>query len=453
MTTSDPNRHLALVGTATILDELEQLLRAHGHPAQRHAGLDSVPPQANGAILDAAQLDALRAAQAELTAARAEFNTFAGRISHDLQSVMQNIEGFASVLQRQLQGKLSEKEAHYLDRVRKNAAQGNSMLHDLLGLSRLGINPVETQAVNLADAVRRSIRLLEPALKDRQVQWDLDALDALPPVHADATLLHQALGHLLGNAVKFTRNSQPARIGVRARLHDAVYEITVEDNGAGFDMSGVDRLFHPFERLHDAREFEGNGIGLAMVRRIAERHGGRAWAQAEPGQGARFTLALPQPAAGTSPSRSPSPSPPAGVAATAAPPSTPGAAPPGKLSIMLVDDDPLVLMSLSAMLETDGHRVTPAAGGQAALDELAARTRDGNLPQLVITDLGMPLVDGLQVALAAKAARPAPRVMLLSGRRPDGTGASLPEAVDMVLGKPIRLAQLRTALHELMATG
>jgi light-regulated signal transduction histidine kinase (bacteriophytochrome) len=134
-------------------------------------------------------------------------------------------------------------------------------------------------------------RLLSPDLKDRDIDW---RIGDLPPVSGDPVMLRQAWQNLLSNAIKYTRKTPQARIEIGAEIRPNEVVFTVRDNGAGFDMAYVGKLFGVFQRLHRVEEFEGTGIGLANVRRIAERHGGRVWAEGRKGEGAAFFLALPR---------------------------------------------------------------------------------------------------------------------------------------------------------------
>jgi CheY-like chemotaxis protein len=203
----------------------------------------------------------------------------------------------------------------------------------------------------------------------------------------------------------------------------------VADNGAGFDPAYADRLFRAFERLHLATEFEGNGIGLAMVKGVAQRHGGTVRAEALPEGGAVFTITLRR-----QPGHS-APEPAAAVDGKAV----------QKLRILVADDEALVLATVKLMLERDGHEVVAAAGGAAALEILEAQR--GRPFDLVVSDWLMPGVGGAAVVQAAKAVHPSSRAIVLTGRRPDIRGGhDVPAAVDHVLEKPVTPAKLRQAV-------
>ena len=162
---------------------------------------------------------------------------------------------------------------------------------NILAFSQMGRTPLNLAEVEVDDVVDDIRASLKPSLQGRAVEWDVQPL---PRVSADAGMLRTALQNLLENAVKFTRDRQPARIAITSADLKHEHVISVRDNGVGFDMKFKDKLFGMFQRLHRWEEFEGTGIGLASVRRIAARHGGRVWAESEPGAGSAFHLALPK---------------------------------------------------------------------------------------------------------------------------------------------------------------
>jgi light-regulated signal transduction histidine kinase (bacteriophytochrome) len=167
----------------------------------------------------------------------------------------------------------------------------NQLIDDLLSFSRMGRQEMAFQQVDLRTLVRDVIHELEPDAADRSIDW---RIGDLPVVQGDASMLRIVLGNLIANAVKFTRPRRQARIEIGSQPgQNADTVIYVRDNGVGFDMTYADKLFGVFQRLHRADEFEGTGIGLANVHRIIARHGGRAWAQGELGQGAAFFFSLP----------------------------------------------------------------------------------------------------------------------------------------------------------------
>jgi CheY-like chemotaxis protein/nitrogen-specific signal transduction histidine kinase len=381
-----------------------------------------------------AQQARIEGLEAELQRIRAEFATFSSRLSHDMQGILRNIQGFGQVLQEQAGAKLAPQEARLLQRMLAGAQRGDSLMRDLALLSAAAVAPLQPYGVDLRALLDECIRDLAPALEGRAVLWNL-APAPWPRIEADPALLRLALGHLLANAAKFTRGREPARIGIELLAMPDEWVLTVADNGAGFDAAYVERLFQPFERLHLASEFEGNGVGLALVKLVAGRHRGRVRAEALPEAGARFTLALPRQL-------------PPAVHAVSARERAPAAGAARKLRILVVDDEPLVLATVTLILERQGHAVVRAASGEAALQVLRQEAEQAGGFDVVISDWLMPGVGGAEVVLSAKAFQPTVRTIVLTGQRPGNPrGTELPPAVDHVIAKPVSAAALRSAVQ------
>lgn len=367
----------------------------------------------------------------QLEEVRAEFDRFADRLAHDLQAVMQVNEGFAAALTRTAAPKLDDRERHYLERIAATSLRGNRLVHEVLAFTRLGVHPIEGRPVDLADALRRAQRSVQDRCEGRDVDW---VVGELPTVAGDASLLQQVLVDLLANALHSTRERPRAVIRIECVATDAGWEIRVTDNGSGFDPKAADRLFQSFERQHGT---SGDATGLAQARRIVERHGGSIRAEGAPGGGALFAFTLPTPD-GWEPAPAASPDTPR----QAADPPAPAA-----LRVLLVDDDPMVLLSLTNMVALDGHHADSAASGQTGVEAVRRALAQGQGYDVVITDLGMPHMDGREVARLVKQASPATRVILLTGWGSGaGTGDGAGGQVDAILAKPPRLAQLREAL-------
>jgi PAS domain S-box-containing protein len=220
-----------------------------------------------------------------------ELEAFSYSVSHDLRAPLRHISGFASKLETQLGDKADERARHYIDVITSSSRRMAQLIDDLLVFSRLGRGALRLQTVDMQSLVEEARALAESDVRDRQIDWKVAPL---PIVIGDENMLRTVWQNLLGNAVKYTGNRERAQIEVSIdRTPGGDYEFAVRDNGAGFDMQYAGKLFGVFQRLHRATEFPGNGIGLANVRRIIARHGGRTWAEGELDKGATFHFSLP----------------------------------------------------------------------------------------------------------------------------------------------------------------
>jgi PAS domain S-box-containing protein len=239
---------------------------------------------------------------AALEAANRELEAFSYSVSHDLRAPLRAIDGFTRVLMEDHAPQLDDEGKRYLQRVGAAARRMNELIEDLLALSRVTRAELHLLAVDLSRTAQAVAAELQKAEPERAVEFVITpALEAF----GDARLLRIVLENLLGNAWKYTSKQSRARIefgelrseetrGGHSEVRNSQSEIVffVRDNGAGFDMQYAERLFVPFQRLHDSSEFEGTGIGLATVQRIVHRHGGRVWAEGAPGRGATFFFTL-----------------------------------------------------------------------------------------------------------------------------------------------------------------
>ncbi|HKA35818.1 MAG TPA: PAS domain S-box protein [Thermoanaerobaculia bacterium] len=229
----------------------------------------------------------------ELAALNEELEAFSYSVSHDLRAPLRHIDGFARLLARHAGDRLDEKGRHYLETIEDSVRQMGRLIDDLLAFSRLGRAPLRSEAVDLAALARDAIREIEEDWKGREIRW---TVGELPAVRGDAALLRQVFVNLLSNAVKYSsrRGVSEIEIATAGSTPDEVVCI-VRDNGVGFDGKYAGKLFGVFQRLHGAEDFEGTGIGLASVRRIIQKHGGRTWAEGAVDSGATFSFSLPRP--------------------------------------------------------------------------------------------------------------------------------------------------------------
>jgi PAS domain S-box-containing protein len=229
---------------------------------------------------------------AQLEIANKELEAFSYSVSHDLRAPLRAMNGFSRILIEDYGPQMPDEARRYLHIVRDNARQMGQLVDDLLAFSRLSRQPLQKQQVEPNDIVRQVLGELGSEQAGRRINI---SIGDLPAVLADPSLLKQVYINLLSNALKYTRGRDEAQVEVGSRADgnrsgEATYY--VRDNGAGFDMQYADKLFGVFQRLHRAEEFEGTGVGLAIVQRIIDRHGGHIWAEAEENKGATFFFTL-----------------------------------------------------------------------------------------------------------------------------------------------------------------
>jgi len=317
---ADAVRHLALPGVAKReLDDIHRLiadLESSEQQATRTRVLQSagttrstIALLALGAVLQLVLLGSVyflihhditnrRRVAAELRrrgellqAANKELEAFSYSVSHDLRAPLRHIDGYAALLSKTAGEALNDKARRYLQTISDSAKQMGQLIDDLLVFSRMGRQEMLHSTVNLNQLIRTVIHDLRLDLQGTTISW---TIDSLPEVPGDPAMLRQVFMNLLSNAVKFTATRPKPRIEIGAtRATPGEVTIFVRDNGVGFDMQYVNKLFGVFQRLHRNDEFEGTGIGLANVRRIIHRHGGRTWAEGAIDQGATFYLSLP----------------------------------------------------------------------------------------------------------------------------------------------------------------
>jgi PAS domain S-box-containing protein len=254
----------------------EEIDRLNQELAKRAEGLD--------------QELAKRAAELETT--NKELESFAYSVSHDLRAPLRHTVGFAELLQKQASSSLDDKSRRYMQLILESSKRMGNLIDDLLGFSRIGRAETNKSEVDMESLVGEVVAELGQETKDRNIDWNIGPL---PVCYGDRSMLKVVLMNLLSNAVKFTRIRKRVEIeiGCADRCEDQA-ELFVRDNGAGFDMQYVDKLFGVFQRLHLAEEFEGTGIGLATVQRIIHRHGGEVRAEGAVDQGAAFYFSLPR---------------------------------------------------------------------------------------------------------------------------------------------------------------
>ena len=227
----------------------------------------------------------------QLEAANKDLEAFSYSVSHDLRAPLRAITGFSSMLLEDYADKLDGEGKRLFDVIRGNSKKMGKLIDDLLALSRIGRKDIELSKINVDKLARAMFDEIKATVPEREIQFDIKPL---PPARVDEGMIRQVFFNLLSNAIKFTKNRDTAIIEVGGHVEDYENIYYVKDNGTGFDMQYANKLFGAFQRLHSEKEFEGTGIGLATVKRIVNRHGGRIWAEGKVNEGATFYFTLPK---------------------------------------------------------------------------------------------------------------------------------------------------------------
>jgi light-regulated signal transduction histidine kinase (bacteriophytochrome) len=217
--------------------------------------------------------------------------SFAYSVSHDQRAPLRHMVGYSELLQKQASSLLDEKSQRFIRTILDSAKRMGNLIDDLLAFSRIGRAETKKTQVDLKHLVKEVVAEIGQDTNSRDIAWKIAAL---PVCYGDRSMLKLVVINLVSNAAKFTRMRKPAEIEIGCVDRDEEVEVFVRDNGAGFDMQYVDKLFGVFQRLHLPEEFEGTGIGLATVQRIIHRHGGKVRGEGAVGQGATFYFSLPK---------------------------------------------------------------------------------------------------------------------------------------------------------------
>ncbi len=226
---------------------------------------------------------------AELTAANQELEAFTYSVAHDLRAPLRHIDAFTRILQEDFAGSFPAEAAQLLNTIRRGSENMSRLVNDLLNLAHVGRQEMKREQVSLNLLIESAIAELSGECAGREIEW---RISKLPTIAGDPGLLKQVFTNLLSNAVKYTRPKKHAAIEIGLRRMNDEHVIYVRDNGVGFNMKYADKLFGVFQRLHRAEEFEGTGVGLAIVERVVKRHGGHIWAESELDKGATFYFTL-----------------------------------------------------------------------------------------------------------------------------------------------------------------
>jgi light-regulated signal transduction histidine kinase (bacteriophytochrome) len=231
----------------------------------------------------------IAALEAELERTRQEMRSFSYSVSHDLRAPLRAIEGFSRIIAEDYSEKLDEEGRKFIQHVLQNAQIMSSLIEGLLNYHRLNEKPLSKATVNMTDLTKDVVAALPKPANAPEVK-----IPKLPTIAADPALMRIAWEQLMSNALKFSKLSANPVVELGADESDGEHVIWIKDNGVGFDMQYANKLFQMFQKLQKDSEFEGHGVGLALVRRVAEKHNGRAWAEAAPNKGATFYFAVPK---------------------------------------------------------------------------------------------------------------------------------------------------------------
>ncbi|MFZ0537648.1 MAG: ATP-binding protein, partial [Candidatus Sulfotelmatobacter sp.] len=229
----------------------------------------------------------------ELSETNIELESFAYSVAHDLRAPLRHIAGYSGVLTQDYGSQIDADGRRCIEKITVSAQRMGRLVDDLLSLSKIGLQELSIETTPLDLLLREALKDLEPDSSERQIEWRIGELFS---AECDPGLMKQVFVNLLSNAVKYTGKRDHAVIEVGEMMQSGERVVFVRDNGAGFEMQYADKLFGVFQRLHKARDFEGTGVGLAIVQRIIGKHGGRIWAEAKLDQGATFffTLGMPE---------------------------------------------------------------------------------------------------------------------------------------------------------------
>jgi len=227
----------------------------------------------------------------QLEISNKDLEAFSYSVSHDLRTPLRAISGFTNALYKNYFDTLDDEGKRLLNVIINSASKMGCLIDDILAFSRLGRKEVVKKVIDLNPIFTEAYNEITNLITDRHIDFKLSKL---PPAKADATLISHVISNLLSNAVKFTQTKDQAVIEVGSMKKDDSVVYYVKDNGVGFDMAYADKLYNVFQRMHSDREFEGTGVGLAIVYKILQRHGGNIWAKAEVNKGATFYFSIPQ---------------------------------------------------------------------------------------------------------------------------------------------------------------
>jgi light-regulated signal transduction histidine kinase (bacteriophytochrome) len=228
---------------------------------------------------------------AELEEAIRELEGFSYTVSHDLKAPLRSIIGYSNILLEDHREALDEDAQDVLDVIIRNTEKMRQLIDDILQMNRLGRKALTIEEVSLSTTANRVYRKLKGMTTGRKVDFEISG--SLPKIQADPTMMEQLFSNLISNAIKFTANREIAQISVNYEQMNGQHIVSVKDNGAGYDQRYADKLFQIFQRLHSGNEFPGSGVGLAICKRIMDKHNGKIWSESVLDEGATFYISFP----------------------------------------------------------------------------------------------------------------------------------------------------------------
>jgi len=411
-----------------------------GRPHYLTAMHDITTEKQAEAILNRANANLARAARAK--------DEFLANMSHELRTPLNTILGLSESLQEHVYGLLNARQRKALQNIEESGRHLLALINDILDLSKVeaGYLKLEPDIVSIVDMCQASLMFVKELALKKALQISLHMDDQLSVIEVDPKRMKQMLVNLLSNAVKFTLPKGQVNLRVTADAAVGIIFFTVEDTGIGIAPDGIAQLFQPFQQLDSrlSRQHEGTGLGLSLVRHLADLHGGSVTVESTVGQGSRFTIALPYHpphAVEAKPQMMIMPDPDAAI-------SPPPQRTPTGARILLAEDNEANILTMSEYLQNKGYQICIARTGQEAIDHA-----DAEQPDLILMDIQMPVLDGLEATrrLRAKAEYAAtPIIALTALSMPGDRERCLAAGASDYMTKPVRLRELAAAMERLL---